>query len=50
MATIPQAPIPKGVRKIVTNSFKTAHYITRLTQNRVSACIAPMEKCLDAVT
>ena len=50
MATIPQAPIPEGVRKIATTSFKAAHYITRLTQNRVTVCIAPMEKCLDAVT
>jgi predicted aconitase len=50
MAAIPDAPIPDGVRVIATNSFKAAHYLSRLTQGRVKVYIGDMAACIDAVT
>jgi hypothetical protein len=50
MATIPEAPLPEGVRVVVTNSFKAAHYITRLTKGNVKVLIGDMDQCIEAVT
>ena len=50
MATIPDSPIPADVKIIATNSFKAAHYISRLTKGRVKVFIGDMGTCLDAVT
>ena len=50
MATIPDSPVPEGVRSIATNSFKAAHYITRLTKGAVKVIIGGMEECVQAVT
>lgn len=50
MATVPDAPIPDGVKKIATNSFKAAHYITRLTKGKVSVSIQDMPSCIQAIT
>ena len=50
MAAIPDAPLPQGVREIGTNSFKAAHYITRLTKGAVSARVGNMETCIRAIT
>ncbi len=50
MATIPDSPIPDGVKVIATNSFKAAHYITRFSKGRVKVVIGDMDKCVDAVT
>ena len=50
MAAIPDAPIPDGVRVVATNSFKAAHYISRLTKDRVKLVVGNQEQCLKAVT
>ena len=50
MATIPDSPIPEDVKVIATNSFKAAHYISRLTRGRVKVFIGDMDACIDAVT
>ena len=50
MATIPDHPIPDGVRTIATNSFKAAHYITFLTKGTVKVVIGDMDACVEAVT
>jgi len=50
MATIPDSPMPATVNVIATNSFKAAHYISRLTEGRVKVLIGDMDVCLDAVT
>jgi predicted aconitase len=50
MATIPDSPIPADVKIIATNSFKAAHYISRLTKGRVQVCIKDMDACIKAVT
>ena len=50
MATIPDSPIPEDVKTIATNSFKAAHYITRLTKGRVNVVIQDMPACIQAVT
>jgi len=50
MAAIPDSPIPSGVKVIATNSFKAAHYISRLTKGRVNVLIGDMDACIDAVT
>ena len=50
MATIPDSPIPDGVRTVATNSFKAAHYITRLTKGGVKVLVGDMEDCVKAVT
>lgn len=49
MSTIPDAPIPKGIKTIATNSFKAAHYIARLTKGAVKVIIGDMEACVHAV-
>lgn len=50
MATIPDAPIPEGVRTVATNSFKAAHYIASLTKGAVKVVVGDMDACVDAVT
>lgn len=50
MATIPDCPIPADVRVVATNSFKAAHYITRLSKGRVRVVIGDMQQCVTAVT
>jgi len=50
MATVPDAPIPEEVKVIATNSFKAAHYISRLSKGKVKVYIGDMEKCISAVT
>ena len=50
MATIPDAPIPEDVKVIVTNSFKAAHYITRLTKGQIKVAIQDTPACIQAVT
>ena len=50
MATIPDSPIPADVKIIATNSFKAAHYISRLTKGRVKVFIGDMDACINAVT
>jgi predicted aconitase len=50
MATIPDSPIPAEVKVIATNSFKAAHYISRLTKGRVKVLIGDMDACLAAIT
>lgn len=50
MATIPDSPIPEDVKVIATNSFKAAHYITRLTKGRVKVFIGDMDACINAIT
>lgn len=50
MATIPDSPIPGNVNVIATNSFKAAHYISRLTKGRVKVFIGDMDACVEAIT
>jgi len=50
MATIPDSPIPDEVKSIATNSFKAAHYISRLTKGRVKVLIGDVDECISAVT
>lgn len=50
MATIPDSPIPDNVRVLATNSFKAAHYISRLTRGRVKVAVMDMPECIDAVS
>ena len=50
MATIPDHPIPDGVRTIATNSFKAAHYISFLTKGAVKVVVGDMDACVEAVT
>jgi predicted aconitase len=50
MAAIPDAPIPEDVKVIATNSFKAAHYISRLTKGRVNMFVGDTALCLDAIT
>ena len=50
MSAIPDAPIPESVDMILTQSFKAAHYLSRLTKGRVTVRIADMDACVDAIT
>lgn len=50
MATIPDSPIPDGVGVVATNSFKAAHYISRLTRGRVKVAVMEMADCIGAIT
>jgi hypothetical protein len=50
MATIPESPIPHDVKVIATNSFKAAHYISRLTKGRVNVFVGNIDVCINAVT
>jgi len=48
MAAIPDFPIPEGVQTIATNSFKAAHYISRLAKEQVHLVIGTIDKCVEA--
>lgn len=50
MATIPDSPIPDGVEVIATNSFKAAHYISRLQKGNVKLLIGDMDTCVETLT
>jgi predicted aconitase len=50
MATVPDSPIPEEIGVVATNSFKAAHYISRLSKGKVKVTIADMDKCVKAVT
>jgi predicted aconitase len=50
MATIPDSPIPDGVEVIATNSFKAAHYISRLQKGSVKLLIGDMDTCVETLT
>jgi predicted aconitase len=50
MATIPDSPIPDDVKTLATNSFKAAHYISRLTKGRVKVAVMEMSDCIDAIS
>ena len=50
MAAIPDCPLPQDVEVLATNSFKAAHYITRLSKGRVKVQIREMEECIQAIT
>jgi predicted aconitase len=50
MATVPDSPIPEGVKVIATNSFKAAHYISRIQKGQVKVLIGEMQACIEAVT
>lgn len=50
MALIPNAPLPEGVKVVATNSFKAAHYISRLSKGRAKVVIGDMDRCIAAVT
>jgi predicted aconitase len=50
MATIPDSPIPPNVEVLATNSFKAAHYISRLSKGRIKVLVRETEECIQAVT
>lgn len=49
MAGVPEPPIPASVNVAATNSFKAAHYISRLSRGSVRVWVADPEECLEAV-
>ncbi len=49
MATIPDSPIPEDTKAIMTNSFKSAHYVTSLQQGRVPVMVGGLKQCFDAL-
>lgn len=49
MSAIPEPPIPTSVKVAATNSFKAAHYISRLSRGSVAVWVADLEECLEAV-
>jgi predicted aconitase len=49
MSAIPEPPIPASVKVAATNSFKAAHYISRLSKGSVAMWVADLEECLEAV-
>ncbi len=49
MSAIPEPPIPASVKTVSTNSFKAAHYISRLTRGAVEVWTADLQECLEAV-
>lgn len=48
MATIPDCAIPEDVKTVVTNSFKTAHYISIISKDRIKVVVGEIEHCIDA--
>jgi cis-L-3-hydroxyproline dehydratase len=48
MATIPDCPIPERVQTVATNSFKTAHYISAISKDRINVLIGEIEQCVNA--
>jgi len=48
MATLPDCPIPEDVKVIVTNSFKTAHYVSAISRGRIEPIIGHLEACVQA--
>ncbi len=50
MSLIPNAPVPDGVKTLATNSFKAAHYISRLSKGRVKVVIGDIDRCIAAIT
>jgi len=50
IATIPDSPIPYGVKTVLTNSYKAAHYVNSLQSGRVRVMAASLEHCLEAIT
>ena len=48
MATLPDCPIPDDVKAVATNSFKTAHYVDRISKGRVKVVVGELEKCIHA--
>ena len=50
MALVPNAQVPEGVKVVATNSFKAAHYISRLSKGRVKVVIGDMDQCIAAIT
>ncbi len=49
MSAIPEPPIPASVKVAATNSFKAAHYISRLSKGSVAMWVADLKECLEAV-
>lgn len=50
MAAVPDFPIPEGVELVATNSFKAAHYISRMSKGRTKVLIRDMEDCIETIT
>jgi predicted aconitase len=50
LATIPDSPLPVNVKVVMTNSFKSAHYVNSLQQGKVKVMIGNLEECIDALT
>lgn len=46
MATIPDCPIPDDVKAVATNSFKTAHYVDRISKGRIKVVVGELERCI----
>lgn len=50
LATIPDSPIPKDVKVVLTNSFKCAHYVRSLQKDQVEVMVAGLHDCLESIT
>ncbi|MBW1783596.1 MAG: aconitase X catalytic domain-containing protein [Deltaproteobacteria bacterium] len=48
MATIPDCPIPEGVQTVATNSFKTAHYVSIISKDRIKVLVGNIDQCVNA--
>ena len=48
MATIPDCPLPKEVKVVASNSFKTAHYVTGLKKGEVQVVLGSLDDCINA--
>ncbi|MGI0119826.1 aconitase X [Zooshikella sp. RANM57] len=49
MSTVPDAPIPHPIQRVMTSSMKAAHYVSQLTNGRVHVGVANVQQCLKAL-
>lgn len=50
MATVPDNPIPDGIKRVATNSFKAAHYIKALSKGKVNTVVLSLYDVIKEVT
>lgn len=50
LATIPDSPLPENVKAVMTNSFKSAHYVNSLQQGKIKVMIGSLHECIGALT
>lgn len=50
MATVPDNPIPEGVKLVATNSFKVAHYVKALSKGNIKTVVLTLKDCIKSIT